>query len=468
MHWTLRNYTSIPFSPIKSVFITISRWIEIILNPTGLSFGGDMIEFADKGIFRYIVEKTVVTKNAGLDAHHMRIINIPVTLVLDPQQTIACLKMDTRRGKLYDRLTDFFGQGIFTSKIKERWHHQRSLILHLNTRKAMMNSAQPLIDAMFQYLERELKGVIVAEVEIQNLLSQMGLVGFCQIIFGVDVSPKAHMLIKPLARILEFVNTAIEPGKFPFDPVYREFCRNKEIVHEWIRELIRESRSSDNCHPLIRNELRRFASDADSELVEFVQSIVLGGHETTARLMTVAIYYLAPNSTLVDRLRSELDEYLSSHSEYSLDIMKMQFMRKVLNESLRLFSPVWVLTREAQTDVILGDRVYEKGHQFILSPFVIMRDEKVWGPDAEMFNPDRFDNLTEIQRATFYPFAVGRENCPGKFFAELEASLLIFELFNRYDIEILDYDKICPYSAGTLRLTSELMVKMRHRSKKLK
>lgn len=92
-----------------------------------------------------------------------------------------------------------------------------------------------------------------------------------------------------------------------------------------------------------------------------------------------------------------------------------------------------------------------------------MRDPVIWGLDAEQFRPQRFEKLTMEQSMCYYSFVIGKDSCPARLIAELEASLVITQLFLRYDVEIID-PKIKPYSIGTLRLSREIPVKLTLRS----
>lgn len=53
-----------------------------------------------------------------------------------------------------------------------------------------------------------------------------------------------------------------------------------------------------------------------------------------------------------------------------------------------------------------GIRIPE-GTSFLVSIISMHRDEKLWGPRAQMFDPDRFldDNRQQMHRSSFLPFA---------------------------------------------------------------
>jgi len=413
--------------------------------------GGNIYELANKGLFRFILDKVNEFPNESLI--NFRMVHVPMTLVTDGKLSKKILMSpNVGRGIAYDRLTEFFGYGIFTSKIHQRWSHQRSLILRVLTYKTLLEVAPDLSEIMFNVLDEMISSN--PEIELVTTLSQMTLVAFCQVIFGVDVTDTAFDIINPLNNLLVYINGALEPFALPFDPSYKKFIKDRDFVHEWMRDLIRKAKCSKSCNPAILKELNR-ENATEMEHVEFVMSIVLGGHETTARLILGTMYSIYYNPVCQMRLNKETQEYKSINSKYGYDISNQPYLQKVIKEGTRLYPPVWILAREPNQDIVLDEFTFKKGTQILISPLLFLRSERVWGPDAEIFNPDRFDNLPDDAKEIFIPFIVGQENCPGKRFAELEASLLISRFFLDYDIELLPH-KINPSSAGTFRLTDRL------------
>ena len=137
-------------------------------------------------------------------------------------------------------------------------------------------------------------------IEMVSTLSLIGLVGFCEIIFGVDIMDISYDLIDPLNRLLTYINGAAEPFTINFDPEYKKFIEDRDFVHNWMKQLIKRSKKSPKCHSIIKEH---FMENIDETvLVEFILSIVLGGHETTARLMLGIIYCLLNNKSIINKL----------------------------------------------------------------------------------------------------------------------------------------------------------------------
>ncbi|XWV24756.1 cytochrome 450-like protein [Tupanvirus deep ocean] len=457
--WSLKSEHLI--SPIRSWMIVLLNFIDRLIPRFWIfknipTLGGDIYDFSKKGLFKFILDK-FNNRNDNEKYNEIRFVHMPLSLIFDGDLSKKILlSKNVGRGKTYDRLTDFFGYGIFTSKIHDKWLHQRRLVLSLFTKKNLSLVTTELTNSMFKELDR-----LIAcgdHFDLVSLLSQIGLVGFCDVFFGVDIKDISSSLIAPLNRLLVYINGAAEPFVIKMDPAYRAYAKDKKFVHKWMHELIDRAKKSTKCHPIIAAELHRDDLDI-KELGEFVLSIVLGGHETTARLMLGIIYCIYHDNQCIDKLNAETHSYLNEKSNYEFDILKQSYLNKIIKEGTRLFPPVWILGRETFADLEIDNILFKKGTQFLISPLIFLRDEKIWGSDAEIFKPERFDKLTTEQKNIFIPFVVGIENCPGKLFAELEASIVVSKLFYHYQIKFLEHS-INPTSAGTFRLTDVLPVQI--------
>ena len=417
--------------------------------------GGDIYELSRKGFLKFVMDKfnAMDKKETHVD---VRFAHLPLSIIYDGKLARQILlSKHVSRGKMYDRLTEFFGLGIFTSKIHERWRHQRHLILQLFTKKNLLPLTNDLTMSMFKELDRQITKN--SQVDMVTLLSQMGLVGFCEVVFGIEIDDMSTELVEPINRLLQYINGAVEPFIIKIEPSYQAFRKDKDFVHDWVKKIIVRAKASTTCHPLVAQELAR-TDASEIELVEFILSLVLGGHETTARLMLGIVYGMYHNEEILGKLNLETEKYLDMNEDYRYNILEEPYLKNIIREGSRLFSPVWILGRQTNQDIIVDNGpVFKKGTQFLIIPMVFLRSEKIWGPDAEIFNPDRFNNITPEQKNIFIPFVVGTENCPGKLFAELEASIVISKLFYHYDVKILDH-KIRPTSAGTFRITDKLPV----------
>ena len=460
---------------------------------------GDIAELSQKGILRFILDKAaayqsqigtekVQDRDAGccgsVSSHAsatrppwilFRMGPVPAMLTLDMDTTMKILlSRDVKRGLAYSRLTQFFGYGIFTSRVPSRWRYQRDIIIDLFRRSSLEAMAVTLYTGMLDEVRKASERSKGQSLDFVLLLSRMGLIAFCDAALGVDVRDMSDELAGPINRLLTYINGALELICVPFGEAYQKFMVDRNFVHEWMRRLMRRVRKQaregvDQGLRIKETPLSRAILDLDDpkrdeEVVEFMISMVLGGHETTARLMLGGFYALLRHPHYIERIRAEMKSYLDSGRAEPLDYRcysenRMPFLRLVVEESLRLYPPVWLLARCPVVDLEIGGHTIPKGTEIFISPMILQRQKAVWGKDAEFFRPERFKELSIEQLRMFRPFVAGPEQCPGREFAKVESMLAFAGLFHHFDIRLSDPNqREQPTSAGTFRLFRELFV----------
>jgi unspecific monooxygenase len=132
-------------------------------------------------------------------------------------------------------------------------------------------------------------------------------------------------------------------------------------------------------------------------------------------------------------------------------VARLRYVRRVLDESLRLWPTAPAFAREAREDTVLaGEHPMRRGAWALVLTPMLHRDPEVWGADAERFDPDRFEAQAVRSRAphTFKPFGTGARACIGRQFALHEATLVLGLLLRRYELR--------PDPAYRLRVTERL------------
>jgi cytochrome P450 len=104
----------------------------------------------------------------------------------------------------------------------------------------------------------------------------------------------------------------------------------------------------------------------------------------------------------------------------------------MFQEALRIFPPVWRISRHAVGPDRLGGYEVPAGSVVILSPYLLHRDPGLW-PEPDRFDPDRFgpDASVSRLREAYLPFGAGRRMCPGGGFATVEAQVVLSTLCRR-------------------------------------
>uniref|UniRef100_A0ACD5ZQ04 Uncharacterized protein n=1 Tax=Avena sativa TaxID=4498 RepID=A0ACD5ZQ04_AVESA len=177
------------------------------------------------------------------------------------------------------------------------------------------------------------------------------------------------------------------------------------------------------------------------EIIDECKTFFFAGHETTAHLLTWAVFLLGTHPDWQHKLREEvLRECGGTAVPLSGDsVKKLKLTTMVLYETLRLYGAVIMLARRAGADGELGGLKIPKGTMTMIPLAMMHRDEDVWGADAGEFNPERFRD--GVGRAAKHPsamlaFSAGPRSCIGQDFAMLEAKATLATILRRFEFEV--------------------------------
>ncbi|MFD6286286.1 cytochrome P450 [Streptomyces sp. NPDC060205] len=169
-----------------------------------------------------------------------------------------------------------------------------------------------------------------------------------------------------------------------------------------------------------------------------VITFLIAGHETTSGALSFALHYLAQHPEIAARARAEVDRVWGDAPEPAYDqVARLRYVRRVLDESLRLWPTAPAFAREAREDTVLGGvHPMRRGAWALVLMPLLHRDPDAWGPDTERFDPDRFEPAAVRARPahTFKPFGTGARACIGRQFALHEATLVLGLLLRRYEL----------------------------------
>jgi cytochrome P450 len=190
----------------------------------------------------------------------------------------------------------------------------------------------------------------------------------------------------------------------------------------------------------------------DESLILFV-----AGHETSANALSWALYLLSQHPEWHEAVRSENITPSSTLPE----LMQLDVTRQVINETMRLYPPAWVIDRLSNDDdEILGFR-YPKDTYTIQYIYGVHRDPDLW-PNPENFQPERFapEKLKEHVPFSYLPFGGGPRLCIGNQFAMLEMLLVVSYVARHFRLQLVGPHPVVQ-PLITLRPRGEVRVQLR-------
>lgn len=193
--------------------------------------------------------------------------------------------------------------------------------------------------------------------------------------------------------------------------------------------------------------------DAQQVLDEMKQYL-WAGTETTALTLTWCFYLLHLYPEVAERIRREGEEAYGDRVPTWDDIHALSYTRSVIQETMRLYPPVWSIIRVAtKEDEISGHKVMP-GDKVVLCSYVVHHSERYWD-EPEKFDPSRFspENMKKRLPYSYLPFSAGKRACIGGALSIVENTLALTQLLRRFRLEYLG--EIPAKISATVTLTPE-------------
>jgi pentalenene oxygenase len=190
---------------------------------------------------------------------------------------------------------------------------------------------------------------------------------------------------------------------------------------------------------------------SDQQLRDEAISILLSSAETTALTMSWACHELGQHPGAQAALQAEADDTLGGQPPRQDDLPRLEYTRRVIKETLRLYPPTYLLSRTAGVDTELGGYPIPRGSTVLYSFYAQHRDPALFRrPDT--FDPDRWlpGRAADVTPAAYVPFGEGAHRCVGEGFAWAEATTTLATVAGRRTLYPLPDCPVRPVGTVTL------------------
>ena len=193
--------------------------------------------------------------------------------------------------------------------------------------------------------------------------------------------------------------------------------------------------------------------------------LFMAGHETTANVLAWTWYLISQAPDVEEKLHQELTEVLNGRTPEYADVENLKYTRAILDETMRLYPPVPILSRQALKDDDIRGRKVPAGSLMLIVPWLVQRHKKFWkNPDS--FMPERFlPGAEKPKKFTYLPFSAGPRVCIGKSFGITESVLAIAIIAQRFRLTLPPNADVKHECRLTLRPKGKLPMSMQIRSK---
>lgn len=346
------------------------------------------------------------------------------------------------------RTKGFTGRGLLTANSSDPlWSHANSLLGPAFSQDAMRGYHELMVRAVDELLT--LWSATSGPVDVVNDMSRLtleiiGLAGFGRSL-GTLQPDYDYGFTGKLRDALKAVSESANdfPGS---DLINRRRSRKYEANKRWLRryaeELIDEPDEATRAS-LLGNMLSGTADAPPlprDNIVDQAITFLAAGTDTTAGLLSFALYFLARDEELLRAAQRDVSELVGDKPIAFEDVPRLRSVRRILDETLRLWPVAPGYFRIAQVDQRLGDHEIRRGDVVFVLTLGVHRDTETWGPNATEFDPDRFapGRSPKHPERVFKPFGTGPRACIGRQFAIHEATLALASIVRSFDIRFPD------------------------------
>jgi len=380
-------------------------------------------------------------------------------LVTEPdlvQQVFTTYASRVKKGRILEGARVVLGDGLLTAE-GEHHRRQRRLIQPAFHHERLEGYARIMTRRGAEAADRWSDGEVIDAFREMSALT-MGVVG--EALFGTELGDEFGRVEEALVDVFRGFDLLMLPfsgvrTRIPTRTV-RRFHAAKADLDRIVDGVIAERRADGRDRGdllsmlLAAQDAEDGAAMTDDEVRHEVMTLFAAGLETTANALTFTWYLLARHPEAEARLRAEA---AALDRDPGLgDLPRLPYAQRVLNESLRLYPPGWMLARRCLEEIPLGGHVIPEGGLVLMPPYLLHRDPRFW-PEPERFDPDRWEEGRGAppHRFSYFPFGAGTRKCIGASFANVEAALLLAVIARRARLEAVSDEPLELHPQITLR-----------------
>lgn len=383
---------------------------------------------------------------------------------IEPANVETLLLSNAKDWGLGFRRTIFFpllGDGIFLQE-GEAWKHSRDILRpHFYHRHyENLDIYRPHVDSLLEAIDSDVATSATNIIDIEPLFFRLTLDVTTEFLFGESVLSQRPISSVTSHDFEEAFDTAqsISTKRLRFQKLYwlvegkrlREAC---STIHQFADRIINKTLTNSandsdagNRLPFISTIAQHYP-DRDVLRGQAI-NILTAGRDSTATFLSWTFFHLVRYPSAMTKLRAEVSQVDETAAPLTrADLLRLTYLQNVMREVLRLHPPVPLISRTALRDTILptgggadgrSPILVPEGMSVLYSAYCIQRRPDLYGMDAEMFRPERWDEEPLRSRDathrgwTFLPFGGGPRTCLGMDFSLTEGAYAIVRILQRF------------------------------------
>ncbi len=354
-------------------------------------------------------------------------------------------------------IAPMIGRGLLSSD-GDLWRRQRRIVAATFAPPSVDAQIPAFAAAAQEHAENWVDGA-VRDMAAEATATTMTIIA--DTLFGGDARLKTHAMRGHIEAALDAGSAMRLPALLGLPAIgwnhtIRAGQRGQRAMRRTLALLVDErlAKGGDDFLAIMIADLSEQFGEAEARTlaIDNAATFYLAGHETTANLLTWALFLLAAQPDVQERLAGEARAALAGNGNTADIVSALPEMRAVLDETLRLYPSVPRFDRQAAGPDTLAGHNVEAGDIISIWPWVLHRHTTLWD-DPDAFDPARFatDTGPTRHRFQYIPFGAGPRTCVGARFAITEALVVLAHWLAEWRFAPVQGHTVRPTGTITLR-----------------
>lgn len=377
----------------------------------------------------------------------------------------------TKKNWGYQRLGKFLGTGLLTSD-SEDWKNRRRLLQPTFHRHSLMQTAPLIVDTTHKMIERW-QSAYIAQNKTFNLAREMlnlTLTISGAALFSEDLTNVTANITGWINKSHRAVTNAIIINRFWPTLNNALFYSGLYNIEQFAKLLMHKRRQNPQNHQDLLTSLLE-AKDATGErlseqtIIDEIKTFLVTGHETAGYALAWVFWHLMEHTDVLEKAIQELDTVLGNRKATFDDVSQLTYLRRVIEETMRIYPPIWVFTRNNIHEFKIQNYIIPANSNLIICAYTLHRHPLYW-PMPEKFDPDRFlpENVAARPKLAYLPFGAGPRVCIAGSFAMLKITLILATMLQKVVLENKTKNVLKPKPQFSLKQNKPFWVCAQNRS----
>jgi cytochrome P450 len=380
------------------------------------------------------------------DVFHIQLPGFKPVVMVGPEAARFVLlqaRQDLRWRNEADPVTHLLRRGVLVVDGDEHDRLRRAMTPALGRRRL-----DGYLEAMWRRTDQITSGWVNATVvDMLVEMRKVTLLILLDSLYNVDFTPELERLWGPILRLIHYIS----PGLWMIWPGVPRWGHRRALrqMDEYLYRIIRERRTgldvgSNPSSPSAGEEVRDLiallikAGLDDDRIRDQLLTMLIAGHDTSTALLSWTLYLLGSHPEVLRRARDEVAAVLGDNPPAPEQIGGLEYLGRVIKESLRLHPPIHLGSRVAATDLEYQGYHIPAGKRVIYSIYLTQRHKDFW-PDPHRFNPDRHAPGAHQTPYAWLGFGGGPRNCIGGGLGLMETKVVLARLLQGFDLALVEH-----------------------------